>query len=171
LFGVTGVVLLLLLLGGGGYLFYSLTVKKTVDAIDKEKEELEKLTSDIPVEQDDSVSQVSPDDADSTRPPTPRNRNSSRAPISGGVLNGKAISLPKPTYPAVARAARASGNVIVQVTVDESGNVTSARAVSGHPLLQAAAVQAARQARFSPTLLSGKPVKVTGTLSYNFVAE
>jgi protein TonB len=103
--------------------------------------------------------------------PGARNRNSPKAPISGGVLNGKATSLPKPAYPAIARAAHASGTVTVQVTVDESGKVISARAVSGHPLLQAAAVQAAYGARFSPTLLSGQPVKVTGVLTYNFVAE
>jgi protein TonB len=59
----------------------------------------------------------------------------------------------------------------VQVTVDESGKVTSARAISGHPLLQAAAVQAAYQARFSPTMLAGKPVKVTGVLTYKFELE
>jgi TonB family protein len=88
--------------------------------------------------------------------------------ISGGVLNGKAISKPQPAYPAVARAARASGTVVVSVEVDEKGNVTSAKAISGHPLLRAAAEAAARQARFSPTLLSGKPVKVTGTITYNF---
>lgn len=105
-----------------------------------------------------------------TPPPTPPN-NRSGAPISGGVLNGKAIELPQPVYPAIAKAAKASGSVVVQVTVDESGNVTSARAISGHSLLQASAVQAARQARFSPTIISGKPVKVTGTLSYNFAAE
>lgn len=98
--------------------------------------------------------------------PTPPKRT---APISGGVLNGKAVSLPKPPYPAIARSARASGTVVVQVTIDESGKVISARAVSGHPLLQAAAVQAAYGARFSPTQLSGQPVKVTGTISYNFV--
>ena len=91
--------------------------------------------------------------------------------ISGGVLNGKAISLPKPPYSPVARAAKASGTVVVQVTVDEDGNVVSAQAVSGHPLLQPAAVAAARGAKFSPTKLSGQPVKVTGILQYNFVAE
>lgn len=91
--------------------------------------------------------------------------------ISGGVLNDKAISLPKPPYPPLARAAKASGTVVVQVTVDENGNVISARAVSGHPLLQAAAIGAARSARFSPTRLSGQPVKVTGLITYNFVAE
>jgi protein TonB len=98
--------------------------------------------------------------------PTPR-----RAPISGGVLNGKAISLPKPPYPPIARAARAAGTVTVQVTIDESGKVISARAVGGHPLLQQAAVQAAYGARFSPTQLSGQPVKVTGIITYNFVAQ
>jgi protein TonB len=89
--------------------------------------------------------------------------------ISGGVLNGKAISLPKPTYPAAARAVRASGAVQVQVLIDETGKVVSASAAGGHPLLQAAAVAAARGARFSPTLLSGQPVKVSGIITYNFV--
>lgn len=91
--------------------------------------------------------------------------------ISGGVLNGKAISLPKPVYPPAAKAAHASGTVVVQVTVDEEGKVISAKAVSGHPLLQASAEAAARQARFSPTKLSGKPVKVTGVITYNFELE
>jgi TonB family protein len=91
-----------------------------------------------------------------------------RKPISAGVLNGKAISLPVPEYPAIARQAKASGTVAVQVTIDENGAVISARAVSGHPLLQAAAVAAARQAKFSPTLLMGEPVKVTGVIVYHF---
>lgn len=94
-----------------------------------------------------------------------------RAPISGGVLNGKAISLPPPEYPAVARQARASGTVVVQVTIDEYGNVVGARAVSGHPLLQAAAVAAAQQARFAPTFMMGEAVKVTGVITYNFAAQ
>jgi protein TonB len=103
--------------------------------------------------------------------PTPTPPPKPTAPISGGVLNGKAVSLPKPAYPAIAKAARAAGTVSVQVTIDEAGRVISARAVSGHPLLQAAAVQAANGARFSPTLLSGQPVKVTGVINYNFVAQ
>jgi protein TonB len=104
-------------------------------------------------------------------PPPEAKPTPPRAPISGGVLNGKAISLPKPAYPPIARAAHASGTVVVQVLIDENGNVVSAHAVSGHPLLQAAAVGAARQARFSPTKLSGQPVKVTGVIQYNFVAQ
>jgi protein TonB len=100
-------------------------------------------------------------------PPPPK----PRAPISGGVLNGKAISLPKPSYPPIAKQAHASGTVVVQVTIDENGNVISANAVSGHPLLRGVAVSAARGARFSPTKLSGQPVKVTGVITYNFVAQ
>jgi len=103
--------------------------------------------------------------------PPPPEVKAPRAPISGGVLNGKAISLPKPPYPQIARAAHAAGTVVVQVLIDENGSVVSAKAVSGHPLLQAVAVQAARQARFSPTKLSGQPVKVTGVIQYNFVAQ
>jgi len=104
-------------------------------------------------------------------PPPPEEKPKPRAPISGGVLNGKAISLPKPSYPPIARAAHAAGTVVVQVTIDENGAVVSASAVSGHPLLTQAAVNAARQARFSPTKLSGQPVKVTGVIQYNFVAQ
>lgn len=104
-------------------------------------------------------------------PPPPPKPTPPRAPISGGVLNGKAISLPKPAYPPIARQAHASGTVVVQVTIDENGNVISAAAVSGHPLLRAVAAAAARGARFSPTKLSGQPVKVTGVITYNFVAQ
>ena len=89
--------------------------------------------------------------------------------ISAGVVNGKAKTLPVPEYPAEAKAVKAAGAVNVQVTIDENGNVISAAATSGHSLLRASAVEAARQAKFSPTLLSGKPVKVTGVIVYNFV--
>jgi len=97
-------------------------------------------------------------------PPTPVKQ------ISGGVLNGKAVTLAKPAYPAAARAVEAQGAVNVMVTIDEEGNVVSAEAVSGHPLLQAAAVQAAQQSTFKPTFLSGQAVKVTGVIVYNFIA-
>jgi TonB family protein len=89
-------------------------------------------------------------------------------PVSGGVLNGKALVLPKPNYPQTARSSRASGIVIVEVVIDESGKVVSAKATSGHTLLRQAAVQAAQGARFSPTLLSGRPVKIAGEINYNF---
>lgn len=101
--------------------------------------------------------------------PPPAGKVGAGTIISAGVLNGKAVSKPAPAYPAIAKAARASGTVTVQVTVDENGRVTSASAVSGHPLLRAPAEAAARQARFSPTILSGRPVQVSGMLTYNFV--
>ena len=96
---------------------------------------------------------------------------SGRRAIQGGVLNGKAASLPLPEYPEIARRAHASGSVTVEITIDETGNVISAHAVSGHPLLQAAAVSAAREAKFAPTRLQGEPVKVSGVIVYNFSAQ
>ena len=81
------------------------------------------------------------------------------------------MSLPNPEYPAIARAAHASGTVSVEIVADEQGNVISANAVSGHPLLQGAAVSAARQAKFAPTTLNGEPVKIRGVLTYNFVID
>jgi Ca-activated chloride channel homolog len=94
-----------------------------------------------------------------------------KIPISGGVLNGKAVSLPKPEYPTTAKSAGAQGRVVVELTIDKAGKVVKARALSGHPLLQKAAVAAALQARFSPTILSGEPVSITGTISYSFVLQ
>lgn len=89
--------------------------------------------------------------------------------LNGGVLNGKAVILPKPEYPAAAKAVKAQGTVSVQVLIDEGGNVISAEAISGHPLLRAASVDAARGAQFSPTVMNGSVVKVSGVLTYNFV--
>lgn len=106
---------------------------------------------------------VPPANEESTRPKKP-----SPGTVSGGVLNGKAIRLPKPEYPPSARAVHASCAVVVQVVVDEYGDVISASAVSGHQLLRAAAVSAARNAKFYPTKLSDQPVKVSGTIIYNF---
>jgi len=101
----------------------------------------------------------------------PEKSSDPHAPIVGGVVNGKALNLPKPPYPAIARFARAQGSIPVRVLIDEDGNVIEAQAESGHPLLQGAAVTAARAARFSPTLLSGHPVRVMGIITFNFVAQ
>jgi periplasmic protein TonB len=89
-------------------------------------------------------------------------------PISGGVLNGTALSLPQPIYPEPAKRMRTSGIVTVEVVLDESGKVVSANAVSGPTILRDAAIQAALKARFSPTKLSGQPVKVSGIINYKF---
>lgn len=100
-----------------------------------------------------------------------QNRSPLRRPISGGILNGKAISKPAPVYPEEAKAKSLSGVITVEVLIDEAGKVESARGVGGPALLQEAAVNAARQARFAPTRLSGQPVKVIGVLTYNFVSK
>lgn len=87
---------------------------------------------------------------------------------TSNVINGKAVKLVTPPYPAAARPMRIEGAVNVQVTIDERGNVIAASAVSGNPMLRASAVQAARQSKFSPTILNNVPVKVTGIIVYNF---
>lgn len=87
--------------------------------------------------------------------------------ISGGVLAGSATKRVELTYPPLAKAAGISGAVVVEVTVDEAGKVIAARALSGHPLLKDAAVAAARGWEFTPTQLSGQPVKVIGTITFN----
>lgn len=92
----------------------------------------------------------------------------SRTPVSGGVLNGNALSLPTPLYPDTARRMNIAGVVEVEVLIDENGKVVSARAVSGPSALRDNAVQAALRARFTPTKLSGQPVKVSGKIVYNF---
>jgi TonB family protein len=88
--------------------------------------------------------------------------------IQGGVLNGKAIYLPKPNYPAKAKAANARGAVNVEVLVNKAGNVVSAKAVSGHDLLREWAESAARLAKFKQTRVKGKLVQVKGIVIYNF---
>jgi TonB family protein len=92
-----------------------------------------------------------------------------KAQVSGGILNGKAVKLVKPSYPPEAHKARASGEVTIRIVFDEAGKVIWARAVSGHPLLRAACEDAAWQSTFPPLKLSGQPVKVMGVLVYNFV--
>lgn len=116
------------------------------------------------------VKEAAPVDDIDEPPPAPPKATPKPAPktISGGVVNGKAISLPTPPYPSAAKAVGAKGSVSVQVLIDEDGNVVSANAVSGHPLLRAAAAQAARRAKFRPTELSGQPVKVSGVITYVF---
>lgn len=88
--------------------------------------------------------------------------------IEGGVLNNSASNLVQPVYPPIAKAARASGTVVVQVLVNESGAVMAASAQEGHPLLRSAAVKAAIESTFNPATRNGKPVKVAGTLEITF---
>jgi len=90
----------------------------------------------------------------------------------GGILNGKALELARPQYPQAARGQRLAGPAFVAVTIDENGRVVRAQPVcGGYPLLNEAGVAAARASKFSATTLNGQPVKVTGVITYNFVAQ
>ena len=99
--------------------------------------------------------------------PTPQQVRTIRA--SSGVITSKVITKPKPPYPNIARVTKTQGPVNVEILIDESGRVVSARAVDGPAMLRPAAETAARQARFTPTLLGGQPVKVSGVITYNFI--
>ena len=89
----------------------------------------------------------------------------------GIALEQEATKKIEPVFPPIAKAARASGAVKVEVTIDKAGRVISARVLSGHPLLRDAALTAARQWEFKPTIVSGKPAKVIGILIFNFVLD
>jgi TonB family protein len=91
--------------------------------------------------------------------------------INGGVINGKATSLPKPAYPQEAKSQRLQGQVPIRVLIDEQGNITEAKAVCGRGYLETASEEAAIKSKFSTTTLNGKPVKVSGIIVYNFVAQ
>lgn len=101
--------------------------------------------------------------------PVPNAAKSDVKYINGGVINGKATYLAKPAYPREARVERAGGAITVQTTIGEDGKVIFACAVSGNKLLYEASESAAYQSIFQPTTLAGKPVKVTGVITYNFV--
>jgi len=104
-------------------------------------------------------------------PPPPTEVKRPLPVISRGVITSQAIFLPKPTYSQIAKQLRIQGTVSVQVLIDETGKVISAKAVSGHPFLTVEAQKAALQARFSPTFLGDQPVKVSGVITYNFVLQ
>ncbi|MFL6254614.1 MAG: energy transducer TonB [Pyrinomonadaceae bacterium] len=104
-----------------------------------------------------------------TPKPAPPRQETRLITLTSTIISSKAIEKPAPPYPAIAKAANVQGTVAVQIVIDEQGKVISAKAMSGHPLLMNAAVQAAYRARFTPTLLGGQPVKVTGSIAYNFL--
>jgi len=101
-------------------------------------------------------------------PPLPEKPKPESKIISKGVITGLALALPKPTYPPIAKKLGIQGAVSVQVLIDETGHVISAKAINGSPFLTSEAQKAAYQARFSPTRLSDQPVKVSGVITYHF---
>lgn len=91
--------------------------------------------------------------------------------ISGGLLNAKALHLPRPEYPDIAKRSGQQGTVSVEVLIDVTGKVISAKAVSGPVQFRRVAELAARQAKFSPAMLSGQPIRITGVMVYNFFTK
>ena len=88
---------------------------------------------------------------------------------SSEIMNGKALSLPKPRYPAEAHSQRVGGTIVVRVKIDEAGNVVSTRAICGPQILREVSEESARGAKFSPTLKDGKAIPVDGVITYKFV--
>lgn len=127
----------------------------------------------IPGGKDDGPGEPPPPPVTKNPEPTPEPKPSPspQRPVTrtSTILQGTAIRKVQPVYPAIAKAARVQGPVQVQVEISEEGQVTSAVVLSGHPLLRDAAVQAARQWLWRPTLLGNVPVRVQGVLTFNFV--
>jgi TonB family protein len=101
-------------------------------------------------------------------PPPPPPAPGERLRVSAGVSSANLIQQVPPVYPPMARQARIQGLVIVETTIDPAGNVSSARVVSGHPLLAAAAVEAVLQWKYRPMLMNGAPITVVTTANVTF---
>jgi TonB family protein len=129
---------------------------------------------------------ISPSNSNSSnRPPTPQSTpNNSATPkpsptatktppsnVNIGVMNSRAKQLRKPAYPPIAKQMGASGQVVVQISIDEDGNVVAAKAVSGHQLLRVPAEAAARQSSFNPVRVGDKAIRANGTIVYNFINQ
>ena len=99
-------------------------------------------------------------------PPPPKKEPPQR--VGGDVLSARLIRQPAPVYPPMARTAKVSGVVVLEVQVDEDGNVTEVKPVSGPALLRQAAMDAVRQWKYSPTLLNGEPIPVVAEVRVNF---
>jgi TonB family protein len=106
-----------------------------------------------------------------TRPaPSNPTSNAETRNASSGVIQGAPKFKPQPKYPQNARRFNASGMVEVRVTISVTGRVTRAVAISGHPLLRDAAVEAARRWEFEPTMVDGNPVETELVLTFDFAA-
>lgn len=88
--------------------------------------------------------------------------------VSKGVTDGLLLAPIRPVYPAIARAAGVQGTVVVEAVISRAGTIESLRVVSGPMMLQRAAVEAIRAARYRPYLLNGQPTDVETTITVNF---
>ncbi len=88
--------------------------------------------------------------------------------VSSGVMAGNLLAKTLPQYPAIAKAARIQGIVVLQATISKSGSIQNLRVISGPPMLQQAAMDAVRSWRYKPYLLNGEPVEVETTINVVF---
>jgi periplasmic protein TonB len=95
-------------------------------------------------------------------------RASKPLPISTGVSAGMILTPIRPVYPAMAKAARVQGAVVVSAVISRTGTIESLRVISGPPMLQSAAIEAIRAARYQPYRLNGEPTEVETTITVNF---
>jgi protein TonB len=104
----------------------------------------------------------------STPMSVPKVATPQRVRVSSGVTQGNLVNKVQPAYPQIAKAARIQGAVVLQAVISKSGVVENLRAISGHPMLIPAAVEAVKQWRYKPYYLNGEPVEVETTVTVNF---
>ena len=92
----------------------------------------------------------------------------SRVRLSTGITSGMLVSPIRPIYPHIAQVARIQGSVVIDAIISKSGAIESAHVISGPPMPQPAALDAVRNARYHPYLLSGEPTEVATTITVNF---
>ena len=91
-----------------------------------------------------------------------------RINVSTGVMQGRLLTPIRPVYPAIARAAHVEGAVVVEAVISRMGTIESLHVVSGPAMLQNAALEAIREARYQPYRLNGEPTEVQTTITVNF---
>lgn len=101
-------------------------------------------------------------------PPPPPKEAPKRIRTSGGVQAAKISQMIQPIYPPIAKTAHIQGTVVLHAIIAKDGTVQELQYISGPPLLMRAAMDAVRQWRYQPTLLSGDPVEVDTTISVIF---
>jgi protein TonB len=100
------------------------------------------------------------------RPEPPQRR--ALIPVGGQIQESKLVFKVNPVYPEIARRTHVSGSVVLEAVIDEEGNVSTLKVLSGHPFLAEAAVQAVKQWKYSPTVLNGEPVPVLAMVTVVF---
>ena len=101
-------------------------------------------------------------------PPPPKPKLTGPLRVGGNVQSARIINRIQPLYPPLARQTRISGTVRLHAIIGKDGTIQSLEVISGHPLLQQAALDAVRQWRYQPTLLNGDPVDVDTTIDVIF---